>query len=303
MSSSYRPPAPALDPGQPGLFWSPAASPPVVRAITLLTDFGWGEYVAQMKGVLLSQAPAAHIVDIAHDVPAHSVDSGAYVLWAAAPRFPPTTVHVAVVDPGVGTARRGVVVQCDRGILVGPDNGLLFPAAKELGHPRFREIEAARTTRNAPSPTFHGRDVFAPVAARIARGKSPSQCGPRIRDPVPLDLFDAAVERSPSPGRIAGRILHEDRFGNLVTNLPMRRLRRLGLGPTRTGSGARLRITVGSRPRVVPFVRTYDDQAPGTVVCLEGSLGLLEIACTRLSAAEQLRARAGTPVRLTVPRG
>src|SRR6267143_317131 len=182
--------------------------------VTLTTDFGARDsYVAAMKGVILGIAREARLVDVSHEVAAHDITEAALALEAAAPFFPSGTVHLAVVDPGVGTARRGLAVAADGHIFVGPDNGLFTPFLDGDG---WRAFELAEADYRLPevSRTFHGRDVFAPAAAHVATGVDPSRLGPRLVDPVRL----AWPEVRAVAGAVAGAVVHADRFGNLITS-------------------------------------------------------------------------------------
>ena len=242
--------------------------------VTLLTDFGTADgYVGEMKGVLLSIADAARVTDIAHDLPAHDVEAARLALARYWMRFPAGTVHLVVVDPGVGSPRAALAVECEGRFLVGPDSGVLSPA---LLHPDVRCV--ALPVPPGASPTFHGRDVFAPAAAQLAMG-------------VPLDALGAPygeplVRRTPeatrrADGAVSGMVLTIDRFGNLITNLMSRR------GGTIELAG-----------RSLPLVRTYADVAAGELVALVGSSGLIEIAVRDGSAAEALGSRRGDEVLL-----
>jgi S-adenosylmethionine hydrolase len=254
--------------------------------ITLTTDFGTRDaYVAEMKGVMLEIAAAAgrpvHLVDVTHDVAAHDVTEGALALDAAAPYFPPGTIHVAVVDPGVGTDRRGLVVQTDRAVLVGPDNGLFTPFLDGSSAWRAWELRAPEYRLASVSRTFHGRDVFAPAAAHLAAGVQPERFGPRVLDPVRLSWPTVRAVA----GAVAGAVLHIDRFGNLVTSIR---------AETLEGLGRAARIRLGGRR--LPLVGTYGDLEPGQAGALIGSSGRLEVAVREGSAAARFKARRGTPV-------
>ena len=258
----------------------------VAAIVTLTTDFGGRDpYVAAMKGVILGIARAARraveLVDLTHEVAPHYVVEAALALDAVVPFFPPGTVHVAVVDPAVGTARRGLAVAARGQVFVGPDNGLFTPflagtswQAWELTAPEYRLAAVSRT--------FHGRDVFAPAAAHVATGVGPARLGAPVTDPVRLAW--------PHPGEIggvvAGAVLHVDRFGNLVTSIPAGAI----AGPLRAGATVR----VAGRP--VPIVGTYGELARGRAGALVGSSGRLEIAVREGSAARVLGARRGTAV-------
>ena len=252
-----------------------------MAVITLTTDFGTRDtYVAEMKAAILSITPDVHIVDITHEVAPHDVLEGALALEAAAPWFPRATVHVAVVDPGVGTARRGLVVAAGDQVFVGPDNGLFTPF---LGASPWRAFELTETAfRGATvSPTFHGRDVFAPAAAHVARGLSTERLGPRVTDPVLLAWPRPRVAGS----RIGGAVVHVDRFGNLVTSIP---------GDALASLGSSLTVRVGARS--LALVRTYGELARGRPGALVGSRNRLEIAVNAGSAAAVLGAGRGTSV-------
>jgi S-adenosyl-L-methionine hydrolase (adenosine-forming) len=253
-----------------------AAPPPIV---TLLTDFGAGSgYPAQMKGVILGLLPEARLVDLSHEVPAYDLLSGALLLEACVPRFPAHAVHCAVVDPGVGTVRRPVCVVDGAGRrLVGPDNGLFTPF---LGAGARAFLLQDRGLVPVPgSATFHGRDLFAPVAAWLAGGGEPERLGPPVGDPVRLDW--------PEPRRdgaeLCGNVLLVDPFGNLLTSI---RAPDLPAGP--------FRVRAGGRPARV--VRTFGEGRPGELVALLGSSGRLELAVREGSAAALLGAGRGAPV-------
>lgn len=252
--------------------------------VTLTTDFGDRDaWVAAMKGVILGIARAARqtveLVDVTHEVAPHDVVEGALALEAAVPFFPPGTVHLAVVDPGVGTDRRGLVLAAREQVFVGPDNGLFTPFLALDGWEAW-EVAAPEYRRSAVSRTFHGRDVFAPAAAHIATGVAPSRLGPPVTDPIRL----AWPEASLAGGDVAGVVLHADRFGNLVTSI-----RADAVGAL---SGARVRVA----GRTMPVVGTYGDLERGTLGALLGSSGRVEVTVREGSAARVLRARRGTPV-------
>src|SRR5438445_6617769 len=253
--------------------------------ITLTTDFGPGAYVGAMKGAILSINPDLTIVDLDHLVRAHDVRHGAYVLYAAVPYYP-FAVHVGVVDPGVGTKRRAIVCVCEGVLLVGPDNGLLIPAAKRLGLKEVREITNRKLGRPELSDTFHGRDLFAPVAARLLSGTKVKDVGATIRDFVDLD-FGAPKKRK---GGFDAGVITYDRFGNVVTNIPQ------PLAEKAWSFGDRLALTVGGYEMTVPFVRTYALVAPRDLLATLSSSGFLEISRREASAADQLEATPGMPV-------
>ena len=242
--------------------------------ITLLTDFGTADgYAAELKGVLACGAPEAMVVDISHDVAPQDVDGARLALARYWRRFPEGTTHMAIVDPGVGTTRHAIAVASDGRFLVGPDNGVLSAALLARG---ARAVKLAVPA--AAAPTFHGRDVFAPAAARIATGTSVDALGEAVHD--------AVVRRTPEPQRHADGTLHGvvvtiDRFGNAVTNF-------LGV---RAGV-----VTVGAHD--VSVRRIYADVPSGEPVAVVGSSGLLEIAVRDGSAARMLDIVRGMPVQL-----
>jgi S-adenosylmethionine hydrolase len=255
----------------------------VAGVITLTTDFGTRDpYVAAMKAAILAITRDVHLVDVTHEVGAHDVAEAALALEAVAPFFPPGTVHVAVVDPGVGTARRPLALVAGDQVFVGPDNGIFTPFLAGNGWEAFELREEAYRLRTV-SATFHGRDVFAPAAAHLADGLTPARLGPPLTDPVRLPW--------PAPravaGGVAGVVVHVDRFGNLVTSIPASTLAGLG-------AGARARVRVGRR--TLPLVTTYGELQRGRAGALVGSSGRLEIAVRERSAATALGARRGTPV-------
>jgi hypothetical protein len=254
--------------------------------LTLTTDFGAGSgYPAQVKAVLLSALPDVRIVDVSHEVPRFDVLAGALLLEACVPWFPAGAIHVAVVDPGVGTGRRAVCAVDGEGrTLVGPDNGLFTPF---LG-PGARVFEIA-PGRAVPAPrtaTFHGRDLFAPAAALLARGGDPAALGPAVPDPVRLAWPTAKAGR----GELRGEALAADPFGNLVTSI-----RAADLGGAEVA-----RATAGGRP--ARWVRTFGEGEPGELLAMVGSGGRVEIAVREGSAAAALGGARGVAVLLVLGR-
>jgi S-adenosyl-L-methionine hydrolase (adenosine-forming) len=258
--------------------------------VTFTTDFGTGDgYVGAMKGVVLSLAPTATLVDITHDVPPYDVAAGAFALAQATPHFPPGSIHVAVVDPGVGGERAELVLEARGSFFIGPDNGLLSLAAR--GPRVAHEITAAGFRREPVSPTFHGRDVFAAAAGRLAAGASAKEAGPLL--PAIVDLVTSWTEfalAAPPPDASTGDILHVDRFGNLVTSWE---------GDLLTPGQWRLRRRDGSgQPFLLTAGRTYGDVAPGELVVYVGSAGVIEIGVREGSAAAVTGLKRGAPVSL-----
>jgi S-adenosyl-L-methionine hydrolase (adenosine-forming) len=259
-----------------------------MSVVTLLTDFGAASpYPAEVRGVLAARS-RARLIDIAHDVPAHDIRAGAYVLAAAAPTFPVGTVHLAVVDPTVGTPRRAIAVAAGGHIFVGPDNGLLMRASASAGRYHAFAIDAERFMMPAASATFHGRDLFAPVAAALAGGLPIERAGEAVDDPMALP------ERTPRRGstRIAGAVVYQDRFGNLVTNIPAAWLADLTVAA----------VAVGRRRVRARRGRTYADGSRGEVLVLVGSGAETEIAVYGGSAAKRLGLAPGDAIALETSR-
>jgi S-adenosylmethionine hydrolase len=254
--------------------------------ITLTTDFGLKDpYVAEMKAVILRTCPDATVVDVSHEVDKFNVRMGAFILAAAAPYFPINTVHVAVVDPGVGTKRRGICIETDRACYVGPDNGLLVLAAQAQGIRHAYEIENKKLMMSEVSSTFHGRDIFASAAGHLANGLSPSSFGPEIAKFV-VPKFAGPVRRK---GAIAGEVIHVDDFGNIITNIRYGELENMGVGrPVKT------RLKEGEVK--MPFCRAYGEVEAGKPLALIGSHGFLEIAINRGNAASVFRIKNGDTV-------
>jgi hypothetical protein len=249
--------------------------------ITLTTDFGLADgYVGIMKGVILGIARDVHLVDLSHDIPPQDVREAIYLLDGAAPYFPDETIHLAVVDPGVGSARRALVVRTARAFYVGPDNGLF---TRPLVEPGAQAWEPNRPEFWLPqvSRTFHGRDIFAPLAAHLANGVPPGEMGRPIADPIRLAL--AAPARAPD-GAVRGQVVHIDRFGNLITDVPA-----AWVG----GEGWQCRIAAET---IRGISGTYAAAGPGVLLMLIGSGGTLEIAERNGNAARRLGVRAGEGV-------
>lgn len=255
-----------------------------MTVITLTTDFGLADnYVAIMKGVILGIAPLARIVDITHQIEPQDVRQAAAVLDAAVPYFPPDTIHVAVVDPGVGSTRRPIAIRTPHALFIGPDNGLFSPALTQTSHLELTILHLNRPAFWLPavSRTFHGRDIFAPVAAHLAAGQPFESVGTPIDDPVIL----ATPQPSRLPdGRLTGEILMVDRFGNLISNLPD------------TWLAGRYGVITCAGVDVPGPSETYASVEPGELLALIGSSGLLEIAVRDGSAAARLRAGPGEPI-------
>jgi len=254
------------------------------RLVTLSSDVG-AAYAAQMKAVLARSVDPSRIIDLVHELPRHGVGEAAFVVRAIGRGFPAGSVHVVVVDPGVGGSRAPIAISCrDGSVLVGPDNGVLLPLAEALGGTASTvRIDPKRLgTRTRVGTTFDGRDVFAPAAALLALGTPTRQLGVPIV-PVP---YQVPVPHK-GPGGARGVVVHVDRFGNLITNVPTSWVR---------APGRRVRLRVGSVQRTAPWTRSYEALAPRQIGAMGSSFGTVEIAVREGDAAARLRARAGTAV-------
>jgi hypothetical protein len=240
------------------------------NVIALLTDFGENDhYAGTMKGVILSINSRATIVDISHHVSPYNVRQAGYLLWASYRSFPDGTIFVCVVDPGVGGKRKIVGVETDRFVFVAPDNGLLdMVRAQEDIHQSYEIVSAPRIDARSISTTFHGRDVFAPLAAALSQGKSVKQFGRlyKMNKAAPI-FYERGKENAEA------RILHIDRFGNLVTNIPAKYFDRCA-------------VRIG-RSTITTFIRNYDEAPRNTPCIIVGSSGLFEIVLREGSAAER----------------
>jgi hypothetical protein len=254
--------------------------------ITLTTDFGLRDpFVGIMKGVILSICPSARLVDLTHDLEPQDILAGCLALEAALPFFPDGTVHLAVVDPGVGSARRAIALRAGARYLVGPDNGLLTFAVERPGWTAV-SLTAPEYRRPEVSQTFHGRDVFAPAAAYLAAGVPLERLGPTIDDPVRLAVPGCQLEGD----TLVGQVLAVDRFGNLTTSIPAARLVEI------RGRGAPT-VQVGGRP-VGGLVGSYAEGDEDRAAVIVGSTGRLEIFVRSGSARVLLGADRGAPVRV-----
>ncbi len=256
--------------------------------ITLLTDFGSQDYfAAAMKGVILSINPSAHIVDITHELPPQEIHAAAFNLLATYKDFPAKTIHVAVVDPGVGSSRRAVLIDCAGQFFVGPDNGIFSWVCEREGNYRAIHLTNENFFRHPVSTTFHGRDIFAPVAAALSNGVAPEEFGPAIENLIHLESLKPKI---PSDGAIEASIIYIDRFGNCITNL------------TREIVGddlSRVKLVVSDR-EITSFRKYFAEPAAEEqeVFCVIGSAGFLEIVAANRSAAAILNVRRGQPLSL-----
>ena len=256
--------------------------PPI---ITLLTDFGSQDYfVGAMKGAILSINPDARIVDITHEIPPQNIRAAAFNLLACYKSFPEGTIHVAVVDPGVGSSRRPILIESGEQFFVGPDNGIFSWVCEREGNCRCIDLTNDNFFHHPVSATFHGRDIFAPVAAALSNGVSPGELGVPLDDPVKLDSIKP---RTMNKDAVEGSIIHIDCFGNCITNL------------TRPDFSDSARVIINDR-EITSFREFFaegNDEA-GELFCILGSAGFLEIVARNASAARVLNASVGERVKL-----
>jgi len=259
------------------------ALPAPARVITLTTDFGLGgSYVAALKGILLDLAPGVQMIDICHTISPQNILEGGFVLAGVVDAFPRGTIHLAVIDPGVGTDRRLIAVETADQWFVLPDNGLITGVARGRWVKSIWEITNAAIRRPVVSATFHGRDIMAPAAAHLARGGDPAALGPRRDQFIKLKNFEPTRDEK----GFVGEVVYRDSFGNLITNIHADLL-----GAER----ADWEIEIANN-RIRGLVRTYGDRPTGSLVALVGSSGWVEIAVTNGDAARQLTAGSGTTV-------
>jgi S-adenosyl-L-methionine hydrolase (adenosine-forming) len=262
------------------------SSSPDLPVITLLTDFGTADYfVGAVRGAILSVNPGAVIADITHEIPPQDIEAAAFTLLAAHQAFPPGTIHVVVVDPGVGSTRRPIIVSAGDQFFVGPDNGTFTYLYDR--HPTHRtfHVTEEKYFRQPTSTTFHGRDIFAPVAAALSRGIKPEKFGGLINDAVRLETsLTPVVQKN---GSVEGRIIHVDRFGNCITNLTRDNLKDPGM------------LVV--KEKEISYFRDFysDASSSNEVFAIWGSAGFLEISVNGGSAALTLGVRRGESVIFT----
>ncbi len=253
--------------------------------ITLLSDFGLKDpYVAEMKAVTVSICPDATIIDISHQVRKFDIRMGAFILAQAAPYFPKGTIHVAVVDPGVGTKRRPIIIEAKNCLYVGPDNGLLMLAAQREEKSRIYEIANPAFMLEKVSTTFHGRDIFSPAAAHLAKGTPPADFGSEIFDPVTPSFAKPLIRK----GKIGGEVIHIDGFGNVITNITPRDLRKIGLE-----QGRSLLLRLGDEDLTLRFCTAYSEVPRNTPLAIVGSSEFLEVAVNQGDASKTFKAKTG----------
>lgn len=260
--------------------------------ITLTTDFGSREsYVGALKGSILSVCSEVNLVDITHEVSSHDLLEGAFTLLCAYSYFPPKTIHLVVVDPGVGSSRRGIIIATDSFSLVGPDNGILSLVCGRERVSRVISIESEQYFRRPVSSTFHARDIFGPVAAWIARGVRLTEFGPEVSDYTQLPL---PQPQKLAENRVEGVVLHIDKFGNIITSLSPEGVHRV-LGQERLPA----KFVLDSQ-EISCHYRFYSEATSNKVFSLIGSSGYYEIAALKQPAAQILNAKRGAKIQLEV---
>jgi len=258
----------------------------MTKLITLTTDFGLLDpYVAEIKAVIYGINPNAKIVDISHQIEKFNIRMGAYVLASAAPYFPKGTIHIAVVDPGVGTKRKPILIETEDSFLIGPDNGVLALAAEKQGIKHVYEIANPKYMLPKVSTTFHGRDIFAPVAGHLSKGVLPSEFGPEIRQIV-KPQFAKIVRRG---SMLVGEVMHIDGFGNIITNFTAKELESLGIGE-------KLNFKIGETTLKLRLCRAYAEVEAKKPLAIIGSHDFLEISVNKGNAAKMFKVKAGDKV-------
>jgi len=256
--------------------------------ITLLSDFGVKDpYAAEMKAVILSICPKARLVDLSHEIEKFNIRMGAFVLASAAPYFPKGTIHVAVVDPGVGTKRRPILVETNDAFYVGPDNGLLLLAAQKQQISHVYIITNPRYMLSRVSKTFHGRDIFAPVAAHLASGLDPSDLGSEIHDYA----IPGFTKPKSTKNALLGEVLHIDDFGNIITNISAEDFSR-----TQIEEGFAFGLRLKDKVITLRFSSTYGEAQVGRPLALIGSHDFLEISLNQGNASKKFKAKVGDTV-------
>ena len=260
--------------------------------VTLLSDFGLKDpYVAEMKAVISTISPESRIIDISHSIEKFNIRMGAFVLASATRYFPKGTINVAVVDPGVGTKRRALLVETEHAFYIGPDNGLLMLAAWRDRVRHVYAITNPKLMRPQVSATFHGRDVFAPAAAHLANGTPPADFGSEIND-YAVPTFAKPFLKS---GELSGEVLHIDDFGNIITNLTDKDLKKMAVKPKKL-----LTVKLKNKSRRMRFYTTYGDVATRNMLALIGSHDFLEIAVNQGNASKKFKTKAGDAVTVSL---
>ena len=258
--------------------------------ITILTDFGQRDaYVAAMKGTILELAPNANIIDIAHDLTRYNIIQAAFILLNASQYFPINTIHLVVVDPGVGTERRRIIVQGNRSYYVGPDNGVLSLAIQEEGLKKIVLITERKYMRSHVTATFEGRDIFAPVAAHLAQGVPIENFGQTIDHMIQLRISQPLI----SNHHISGEIIHTDGFGNIITNINYSQIQDL------ITFGKKYQVTINQITKTMKCMKSYGYVSPGELIIIHGSSNYMEISVNQGNAQKLFNAMTGDPIAIT----
>ncbi len=265
---------------------NPVKNEPIIG---LITDYGWtGSYTSQLKGAILSIHPPARILDLDHQMFGFDIPQTSYLVHKSTSGFPPGSIFIVVVDPGVGSGRRSILLETKQDLFyVGPDNGILSDVIRLQGAKKLLSLDQPRfyLGGNLPSRTFHGRDIFGPVAAHIAAGSDIAQIGTSITDPIMISRREVNTIGS----FINGEVVYIDEFGNVITNIRESNAAELTLGNI-------IKVTLDKKNHSVPYLSTYADAKPDQVIALINSNGELEFAIPQGHAAQKLKAYAGMPV-------
>jgi hypothetical protein len=258
------------------------------QIITLTTDFGLRDpYVAEMKAIILGISPDVTIIDISHEIEKFNIRMGAYVLASASPYFPKNTIHIAVIDPSVGTKRRPILIQTKHGYYIGPDNSLLALTATKQGIDHIYQISNKKLMLPKISSTFHGRDIFAPAAAHLANGTSPEEFGQEISEIVTPE-FAKIIRRK---DMLVGEVIHIDGFGNIITNFGEKELELINAGDT-------VNVKLKGIRRKLKFCKAYAEVKPRKPLAIIGSHSFLEISINQDNAAKRFKIKSGDKVTL-----
>lgn len=256
------------------------------RIVAILSDLGTRDYfVAAIKGAILSISPDAKIVDVTHEVPKYNIQAAAFILWQVAKAFSKGTIFIVVVDPGVGTERKCVLLQTKNDMLfIAPDNGVLTFVAKQLGVAKIYRVANQELMGHKPSMTFHGRDIMAPVAAHLSLGVEPSKVGPKLTEIKLFEIPRPAVTKN----EIRGQIMSIDNFGDIMTNIDAATISKFA------NRGTVLLVTIENMVIPVKFVRTFGEVEPRESLCYIGSSGMLELASNMGNLADELKVKIGS---------
>lgn len=258
------------------------------RIIALLTDFGDTHYVGIMRGVILSINPNVVIVDITHNIRRHNIVEGAFILLNTYKYFPAKTIFVIVIDPGVGSSRKAIIVKCKRYIFIGPDNGVLYPSIIEDGVEDIYMITNRKYMLENISQTFHGRDIFAPIAGYVSRGIKLSEIGPKLNlSEIAKITFNKPIIRDK---KIIGEILYIDGFGNIVTNIDANIIKKLCIGRHR------ISLEIAEHKYMLPLVKSYSDVDRGKPLLIIDSFNMLEIAINGGDASKYFSTKNGDKI-------